>query len=190
MVGHWLYIHTFLFGDLGLSTVIMGWSPPSRQLACRANEEEKTVLVHPSFRDDSKGYNHLGATTQTSFCHLEKRWNLGRLVLKVSWENTTTKLQCGVWFPGSLRLSTRHGYEALQHSGLLCSCSCLPKSWQEPSQAGEAAIRVQVRPGDGWHFWLPALQALPPMPFTPQTTLCFLPYLLHEKKLFFSLVSL
>lgn len=73
MVGHWLYIHTFLFGDLRLNTVTIGLSPLSRQLAYRANKEVAiTVLVHPSFMDYSKGYNHLGATRQTSFCHLEK----------------------------------------------------------------------------------------------------------------------
>ena len=73
MVGHWFYIHTFLFGDLGLNTVVVGLYPWSRQLAHRANKEvANTVLAHPSFTDYSKGYNHLGATSQTSFCHLEK----------------------------------------------------------------------------------------------------------------------
>lgn len=73
MVGHWLYIHTFLFGDLGLNTVVVGLYPSSRQLTHRANKEvANAVLAHPSFTDYSKGYNHLGATSQTSFCRLEK----------------------------------------------------------------------------------------------------------------------
>jgi len=48
----------------------------------RADEVANTVLVHPSFKDYSKGYNCLGATRQISFCHFGEVMKSGEADVK------------------------------------------------------------------------------------------------------------